>query len=298
MAFMDWIGKNIKFITEKELTNMPKKRFNIDEYPGKYAMYCETKEELFKFYDYLYKVGRRWSMGQSYKEFRPTKTVDGRATRYIYFNNGLHGTTCVDSYIILNFKDFDWSDFNMKETKFKVGDKVRVKNDLKTWRKYGDYTYTEGMRDMFDGKVATIAQVDHGLKHYHLAGDIMCYCWTDEMLELAEENQFAKADLKNGMIIEHRDGDKYMVIDDRLVQEEGFFPLSDYNDDLTDNKYKKYDIVKVYKPITDRIFDTYDLFSTDNLDLIWEREEVKEMTVAEIEEKLGYKVKVISDKED
>ena len=288
MAIMDWIGKNIKFITEKELTNMPKKRFNIDEYPGKYVMYCENQEELFKFYDYLHSVGRRWSMGQSYLDFRPTVSFAG-PTRDIYFNDGTHGDTHCNWYELLKFKDFDWSDSTMK---FKVGDKVRVKNDLIRWHTYGGYTYTGGMEEMIGDKVATISHVDHGRReHYHLAGDSMYYCWTDEMLELAEEKQFTKADLKPGMVVENCDGTRYLFVNDKFANVNEWSDSKRYNDDLTHSVYDNLHIVKVYIS-TGYTLDT--MLSNRSLTLIWERKEpVKEMTVAEIEKQLGHKVKIV-----
>ena len=292
MAIMDWIGKNIKFITEKELTNMSKKRFNIDEYPGKYVMYCETQEELFKFYDYLHSVGRRWSMGQSYSDFRPTKSFAG-PTRYIYFNDGTHG----DWYELLKFKDFDWGDSTMK---FKVGDTVRVRKDLKTWNRYGNFRFTEGMKEVFADKATTISHADHSCGCYHLAGDIMCYCWTDEMLELAEEKQFTKADLKTGMVVEIRGGGRYLVIGNRMVNEDDHLLLGDYREDLTDgDDMTDFDIVKVYEINSDYLYDIEDVLLHSSLNLIWERKEevVKEMSVEEIEKELGYKVKVVN-KED
>lgn len=297
MAFMDWIGKNIKFITEKELTNMPKKRFNIDEYPGKYVMYCENQEELFKFYDYLHKVGRKWCTGYSYNEQRPTTDFGDRRIRYIYFNNGTYGSyhnaTAKPDYIVLNFKDFDWSDSTMK---FKVGDKVRVKNGLNGGSFYGGLYFSPFMVCHI-GKTGVIKNVnDNG--QYRLDLDPM-YVWSDAMLELVEEKQFTKANLKPGMVVEYRNGGRRLFMNDTFMGFDGWMPVDDYSNDLVETRCGDYDldIVKVYTTnakMLDRAF------KDDYLTLIWERKEeeiVKEMSVEEIEKELGYKVKVVN-KED
>ena len=263
----------------------PKKKFNIDEWQGKYVMYCETQEELFKFYDYLHSVGRKWSRGSSYKEFRPTETFDGKATRYIYFNNGLHSPTCGREYTVLNFKDFDWSDFDMKETKrFYIGDKVRPRGSTLECVVVG--TYTPGGDDV--PAKYTIENTKNGLRstkfHYEL--------------ELIERKSFTKEDLKPGMVVEFRKGDRRLYVNDVFTSLSGFMWIKQYNNDLTFSEDKSFDVVKVFK-CDGTMFDN--LFKNHNLTLIWERKEeepVKEMTVAEIEEKLGFKVKVIADKED
>ena len=43
--------------------------FKLEDYKGKYVMWCKTEEEANEFLDILYKDGRTWSSGDSYKEF-------------------------------------------------------------------------------------------------------------------------------------------------------------------------------------------------------------------------------------
>lgn len=112
--------------------------------------------------------------------------------------------------------------------------------------------------------------------------------------------EFTKSDLQTGMVVETKDGTKYIVMrnscisapdSDFIVNENGWNPLRYYNDDLLEyHTYSDLDIIKVYKPNYPNVIRT---FEEDALELIWEREEYKEMTVAEIEEKLGYKIKII-----
>lgn len=66
--------------------------------------------------------------------------------------------------------------------KYKVGDKVRVRSDLKACEQYGANIATNSM-ERLAGKIVTISRV--GYAHYLVEG--MNYNWTDEMLEPVEE---------------------------------------------------------------------------------------------------------------
>ena len=57
---------------------------------------------------------------------------------------------------------------------------------------------------------------------------------------------FTKKDLKNGMVVETREGNRYMVVGDSLMRDVGYLPLSLYNDDLREDSDSKFDIMKVY----------------------------------------------------
>lgn len=109
------------------------------------------------------------------------------------------------------------------------------------------------------------------------------------------EKEMKKSDLKNGMVVEMRDRDKYMVLKTRFFEaivsgEEGYEYLSDYAEDLTFEGVDELDIVAIYEPQNagDALENEWDY-----LEPIWERTELKELTVAEIEKQLGYKVKII-----
>lgn len=104
-----------------------------------------------------------------------------------------------------------------------------------------------------------------------------------------------RKDLQTGMILEQRDGHKTIVIlnhcsnityitQDSVIYENNvsWTGLDNWNDDLFDkNGDVDYDIIKVYQPEN----------PNESLKfkgkLIWERIEPVEMTVAEIEQKLG-----------
>lgn len=80
--------------------------------------------------------------------------------------------------------------------------------------------------------------------------------------------------------------------------------LDDYTDDLTDSdNYHKYDIMAVRKcwPEYIGVYLIDILLSDVTPDEIawnWEREEVKEVTMAEVEEKFGCKVKIVKEEDD
>ena len=97
------------------------------------------------------------------------------------------------------------------------------------------------------------------------------------------QKEFAKADLKDGMVVEYRDGDRRLVIDKYLIGKKAHYELSTYNENLEDG-YPGLTIMKVFKirqrAILERILDD------DNLELIWERTEPKKMTVEEMRQKL------------
>lgn len=85
-------------------------------------------------------------------------------------------------------------------TKYKVGDKVRVRPDLKEWETYRNKNnaitdiVTEPMRRM-GGKVATIAMIVDG--KYCIEEDGKKWHWTDEMFE--EEYTITQADIIRSM---------------------------------------------------------------------------------------------------
>lgn len=181
------------------------------------------------------------------------------------------------------------------ENKLKIGDKVRIRNDLKGDNSYGGLYFDYGM-EKFNGETHEIVELNQN-GNYRLDIDIeerYYWVWNDAMVEFVEKG-FTKADLKPGMVVEMRDGNRFLLIDNTLIGSKEWDTMNSFADDLINKLHHDCDICKVYHPkgryVEQLLDDKY-------LTLIWEREEAKEMTVAEIEKQLGYKVKVISDKED
>ena len=111
---------------------------------------------------------------------------------------------------------------------------------------------------------------------------------------------FTKKDLKNRMVVEYRNGERYMVVDDILLGDNYWCSLSQYSDDLTRKSCRvgevcsDYDIVKVFPEIY--YYSRMRTISVRNGDkILWQRHEVKEVTMTEIEEKFGCKVKIIKE---
>lgn len=103
--------------------------------------------------------------------------------------------------------------------------------------------------------------------------------WSDYM-----NKEFTKADLEDGMVVKHRNGDKKMVISEALIGEDGYSDRNCFREDLTDRYFKDLDIVGVYA--IKEYSNFADMLSDYNLELIWERTELKKMTVEEMRKKL------------
>ena len=65
--------------------------------------------------------------------------------------------------------------------KFKVGDKVKLRNDLIIGRQYGEYFYDIGMyRVAKPGEIVEIKDISTSKTSYNINGE---YCFCDEMIE-------------------------------------------------------------------------------------------------------------------
>lgn len=180
--------------------------------------------------------------------------------------------------------------------KFNIGDKVKVRSDIHT-----------SFKKCYAGAVGTVVSKGRngiGEPSYILKFEAderdSVFWWQDS--ELENSTAFTKSDLKDGMVVEYRNGDRCVVINGYFMKPTGYgwMPINDYDDELHSkgglSLDRAYDIVKVYSSKAKNMPDYCD---ASKLTLIWERKEepeYTEMTVEEIEEKLGYKVKVIADK--
>ena len=117
--------------------------------------------------------------------------------------------------------------------------------------------------------------------------------WSDYM-----QKEFTKADLKDGMIVEYRDGTRRIVIGNAFIGKDGFNYIDNYKCSLESYRNKVYDICKVYSFLLPYGFNS--LFKDNNLKLIWERTEVKNMTTEEMRKKLeeltGEKIEIESNR--
>ena len=101
------------------------------------------------------------------------------------------------------------------------------------------------------------------------------------------DKDFTKADLEDGMVVEQRDGNRYLVLAGVAVRECGRNEISGYTNNLEwYGTYRGGDIVKVYRIIPESLGSIEEVFVKSNLELIWERKEPKKMTVEEMRQKL------------
>jgi hypothetical protein len=105
--------------------------------------------------------------------------------------------------------------------------------------------------------------------------------WSDYM-----QKEFTKADLKDGMVVEQRNGNMYLVLAGMAVRKSGRNHIDGYTNGLKWEGYTAGDIVKVYRITPESLRCIEDVFIKNNLELIWERKESKKMTVEEMRQKL------------
>ena len=107
-------------------------------------------------------------------------------------------------------------------------------------------------------------------------------------------------DLKTGMVVKTREG-KYNIVMRDFIDEgdilaglsfnnkisDTWTSLSNYNQDMTNSGFPHIDIMSVYS--------SYPYSADTPKKLLWERKEYKEVTMREIEEKFGCKVKIVEE---
>ena len=116
-------------------------------------------------------------------------------------------------------------------------------------------------------------------------------CVSEEKIELCEEqtNTFTKSMLVSGKhVVELSDGKNMLLLGDRLVDKDGWYNLSLFNENLSHNDEYDINIVSVYKMT--EYFTLEDLSDTGELVLIWQRETPeqaqKRIRKRELEEKV------------
>ena len=102
-------------------------KFNINEYKGKFAMYCKTVEEAQDFCNFLHSVGRTWIMGHSYLEH--TNYNSNKVGIVYFFNKGTYGDIHYakrNNYTILEWSDYMEKKFTKAD--LKTGDVIKRRN--------------------------------------------------------------------------------------------------------------------------------------------------------------------------
>lgn len=182
-------------------------------------------------------------------------------------------------------KKFNWNEFKNKDNKIAVHCKTEeeAKDFCKRMHEHGmkwcsGESYLKETNYKFCEEEICYIKGEFSPYQYYKSNGYEILEWSDYM-----QKEFAKADLKDGMVVEYRDGDRRLVIDKYLIGKKAHYELSTYNENLEDG-YPGLTIMKVFKirqrAILERILDD------DNLELIWERTEPKKMTVEEMRQKL------------
>ena len=130
----------------------------------------------------------------------------------------------------------------------------------------------------------------HAPKGYYEENGYTILEWSDFTTE------FTKADLKDGMVVELANGNKYLVLGEVMLNNTGSFKIERFDDNLE---------LKGYDPKVWAINKAYSIkyacwlqgiFDDDNLTLIWERKEEPkpvEMTLEEVCKALGKEIKIV-----
>lgn len=181
--------------------------------------------------------------------------------------------------------------------KYKVGDKVRVIEDLE-WDdpRFPTCGVTEEMAAL-RGKCVTIKGITCNGR-YETVETGRWYAWTEEMFSGIAD--FTLDDLETRMVVETRNGDRYLVFRDQkeihvMCSDGNFYTkfvggnYGNHNADMRFPGDTDLDVMTVFPKV-----DTFEEVKTVN-DPIWERKEPKKMTIAEIQKQLGHEVEVIAD---
>ena len=172
---------------------------------------------------------------------------------------------------------------------FKVGDRVRIKSWEQMEKEFGknsceeincNPTFIECMSYLC-GRTASIVKINGEavkLTDWSDSEDTARWSFSTDMIELVDTSKLSKSDLQEGDIVTDREGNKSIFLDDELYGTT--IDLDGLTDELKDDKdYSEYDIVKVERPI--------------KYETVFERKEVREMTVEEISKALRFEVKVV-----
>lgn len=180
--------------------------------------------------------------------------------------------------------------------KYKVGDKVRIVKEKK-----GAGWNSDGLMDEWLGKVMTIESVH--FHHYKMEEDKGQWYWFEGMIE-GEATEMTKSDLIAGKhVVETRNGRRFLIFDSKvgkfMFETNGEFMLLESYDEylMMIDEDEDFDIMKIYEFKNPASKFSMQKYSEQCLTLVWERTEPKEMTMAEIEKELGYKVKIVKEHE-
>ncbi|NSI23494.1 hypothetical protein [Mediterraneibacter gnavus] len=185
-------------------------------------------------------------------------------------------------------RKFNWDEFKNKDNKIAVHCKTEeeAKDLCKQMHEHGmkwcnGESYLKNTNYMRNEGTCYYGNGEYSSRVFAEKYNYKILEWSDYM-----DKEFTKADLRDGMVVEQRDGDMYLVLAGMVVRKRGYNRIGDYDDDLKCAGYTGGDIVKVYRITPGSLGCIEEVFVKSNLELIWERKEPKKMTVEEMRKKL------------
>ena len=183
-------------------------------------------------------------------------------------------------------KKFNWDEFKNKDNKIAVHCKTEeeAKDFCKQMHGQG-MKWHNGERylkntnyDMFNERTCYYGDGEYSSSDFAENHNYKILEWSDYM-----QKEFTKADLKDGMVVEQRNGNRYLVLAGMAVRECGHNKISVYTNNLKWHGNRRgRDIVKVYRIIHESPKTIGKVLCDGNLELIWERTETKKMTIEEM----------------
>lgn len=176
--------------------------------------------------------------------------------------------------------------------KYKVGDKVKIKDDLEVSADYECCIVVSYMLP-FRGQTVTISGIDY-YGCYRIEEDKKRWAWTDEMFEGLAPETFKLSDIEFADVITFRNGNRCVYT---------------YGHVFTEDKYDGFDECELAEYFTENLkccygddddYD-YDIVKVERAgQVVYERNEnVLEVTMEEVAEKFGVdNIKITKDKEN
>ena len=165
--------------------------------------------------------------------------------------------------------------------KFKVGEKVKIKKNLKEGYDFKHYVADE--MEKFKGKTVTIYSVNS--EAYRIEEDNMSWDWTEDMFEglaIITKEELFKMPIGTKITTDLEENNIFVKVgeNDFCNNDCDHIEYDNIKEDLSLDYYEG-KIIEIQEP---------------NYTIIYkEDKQVKEMTIAEIEKELGYPIKVVKE---
>lgn len=186
--------------------------------------------------------------------------------------------------------------------KFKIGDKVYIKPDLITGQRYGDSIFFSEMKNL-KGRILTVREVrnEKGKTYYRFPES--SYYYIENMLEPVksyEGNYMTMPKLETGMFIITKYDDIGVVVNDNILYYHGGFinksSLLNYIRQDSGKDYIRYILKNEcgFEHIRAFLEEIKSQKTILGIQVLWKYEEsIPEVTLDEVYQKFGHKVKII-----